>query len=107
MVQRIGSLNRKTRALFKKNYKEKGKRSTSEYFKELNPGEKVLIRREPSSTESQFHSRFNGKTGTIIGKRGSCYLVKVSDVKKEKELIIHPIHLKRIETNVAKSNIKA
>jgi large subunit ribosomal protein L21e len=96
MVQRIGSSIRKSRSLFRKDYKRKGKRSTKEYFKELKEGDKVVLKTESSSPESRFHSRFYGKCGQVIGKRGRCYKVRFKDMKKEKTLIVHPIHLKKL-----------
>jgi large subunit ribosomal protein L21e len=40
--------------------------------------------------------RFFGKTGTIIDKRGKCYIVKIKDGEKEKTVISRPEHLKAI-----------
>ena len=98
MAQRKGTIRRKTRKLFSKNVKDKGKVSISEYFKILNVGDIVAILREPAIRNSQYHSRFYGATGKITCKRGRCYVVSFKDRAKEKSLIVHPIHLKLLKS---------
>jgi large subunit ribosomal protein L21e len=39
--------------------------------------------------------RFHGKTGKVIGKRGSAYLLSVMDGNKEKTVISRPEHMKK------------
>jgi len=94
MAQRKGTVRRKTRKLFSKNFKDKGKISISEYFKTLSVGDTVAILREPAVRNSQYHSRFYGATGKVISKRGRCYVVSFKDRAKEKSIIVHPVHLK-------------
>jgi len=43
------------------------------------------------------HPKFHGLTGTIVGKRGNSYLVKIRDKKKEKIIISRPEHLRKQE----------
>jgi large subunit ribosomal protein L21e len=81
----------------RKNMKERGKIKFSEYFKELNEGESVAVKREKSISAS-FPKRIQGKTGTVVTKRGKDYIVKLKEFTKEKLFIINPIHLKRIKT---------
>jgi large subunit ribosomal protein L21e len=40
------------------------------------------------------HSRFHGRTGTIIGQRGRCYLVEVTLGKSKKTIIVGKEHLR-------------
>lgn len=58
-------------------------------------GDKVLLKAEPAYQKAMYFPRFHGKTGTIKKKQGSCYIIKIKDQKKEKELIVHPIHLRK------------
>jgi len=74
----------------------KGKISLSKYFQEFGKGESVAIVRERAVCSS-FPERLQGRTGFIDGKRGRFYLVKLSDLNKEKIYIIQPVHLKKIE----------
>ena len=80
----------------RKKVRERGKIRFSEYFKELKIGDKVAIKQE-KSVASFFPERIQGKTGTVIGKRGKGYIVAVKEILKEKKFIIPAIHLKRIK----------
>ena len=95
MVQRrLGGLRRKTRSLFKKSIKQRGKISLSRFLQSFKIGEPVHISIEPSYPKGQAFRRFIGKTGIVQAKRGNCYEVKINDKGVHKTLIIHPIHLR-------------
>lgn len=95
MVQRRGGSRRKTRHKLKKSKKLKGKLSLRRYLEEYKPGEKVVLKADPIVQKGLFHPRFMGKTAVVSSKIGSCYEVVIKDFKKEKKLIVHPIHMKR------------
>ncbi len=96
MVQRIGTQQRKTRYKLKRHYREKGKIPLSRYFQEFQLGEKVSLKLNSIVQKGRFHPRFHGLTGTVTGKKGFCYEVKVTDGQKEKRVFIHPIHLLKV-----------
>ncbi len=96
MAKRIGGNRRKTRYKYKKEIRAKGKISISRYFEEYKEGEKVALSVESAVQKGMYFPRFIGKVGVIIGKRGRCYEIKVNDQGKEKTLIAHPVHLKRL-----------
>lgn len=96
MVQRKGGIRRKTRKLLSKHFRRKGKINFTQYLSTLNMGDKVCLVQEPAVHKGQFHTRFYGKAGVVTEQRGSCYAVKFRDGGKEKTIITHPIHLKRI-----------
>ena len=79
-----------------KNVRDKGKVKLSKYFQVLNEGDKVSLVAEPSIHKSLYHSRFHGKAGVVLGKRGNCYEVMIKDLNKSKMIVVHPVHLKRI-----------
>ena len=95
MTKRIGGFRRKTRSKLRKTPRTKGKISLTKYFQEFNVNEKVILNAEPGYQKAMYHPRFHGKPGTIIGKQGNCYIIKIKDGGKSKELIVHPVHLKR------------
>ena len=78
-----------------KSIRTRGKIRFSSYFQELNEGDFVSVIKE-KSLQPSFPERFQGRTGTIKGKRGKAYLVKIKDRNKEKTFLIEPIHLKKI-----------
>ena len=80
----------------RKNVHERGKIRFSEYFKKLEKGDKVAVKKE-KSVDGSFPKRIQGRTGVVEGKRGSSYLIKIMEINKEKTFIIAPIHLKKIQ----------
>ena len=96
MVKRMSTFRRKTRYKLKKSPATRGKIKISEYLKELSIGEEVLLKAEPAVQKGFFHPRYQGRTGLVVGKKSSCYEVLVNDAGKEKKLIIHPVHLKKL-----------
>jgi ribosomal protein L21E len=79
-----------------KRLREKGKIRLSEYFKKLEQGDKVAVKRELAVTGG-FPARIEGKTGTVEKAKGKAYIVKIREFNKEKNFIIHPIHLKKLK----------
>ena len=96
MAKRTGGYRRKTRGIFRKNIKDRGKISIKKYFQEFKTGDKVILKAEPAVQTGMYFRRFHGKVGEVNGKRGECYIVKIKDLNKKKELIVHPVHLKRL-----------
>jgi len=96
MATRIGGARRKTRQKFSKNYKKKGKISLRSYLQVLNPGDKVALTVEPAVQRGLYHRRFHGKNGIVVKSLGTCYEIVIHDYDKEKHLIVHPVHLKKL-----------
>ncbi|MFH1307485.1 MAG: 50S ribosomal protein L21e [archaeon] len=80
----------------KKNIRQKGKIRLSEYFKELNEGDRVAVVKEPS-LRAGFPLRIRGDSGVIEGKKGKAYIVKLKDNNQVKRFIINAIHLKKLK----------
>lgn len=76
-----------------KNIRKKGKINLSEYFKELENGQKVAIVQEKTIPKNT-PLRITGLVGQITGTQGKYKLVDLMDGNKKKRFIIHPIHLK-------------
>lgn len=96
MVKRIGGIRRKTRYKFRKQKRSRGKISMTRYLQSFNVGDKVGLGVEPAVQKGMYHPRFMGTIGTVSGKRGRCYEVRINDSGKEKTLIVHPVHLKKV-----------
>ncbi len=101
MTRRLGSFRRKTRHKLMKGTRQKGKISFTRYFQELKQGDVVCLLAEPSIQNGMYHPRFHGKSGEVIDQTGHCYKIKIDDQGKNKILIVHPIHLKKmsVKTN--------
>lgn len=95
-MKKIGGLRRKTRSIFKKHRMEKGKLSLRRYLQSFNKGDMVKLSVESSIHKGMYHPMFYGKCGMINAKKGKCYEVLINNGGKQKTLIVHPIHLKKI-----------
>ena len=85
----------KTRHKHRKNVRERGLGSVEKYLIDYNINDKVDIITDSSQHKRGMpHSRYHGRTGTIVGQRGRCYLVEVKLGSSKKILIIGKEHLR-------------
>lgn len=96
MTNRKGGFRRKTRHKLKKNHRDRGKISIRNYLQKFKTGDKVILKAEPAIQQGMYFPRFHGKYGVIEGSQGTCYKIKIVDGQKEKIVIVHPIHLKKV-----------
>ena len=83
----------RTRKLFKKNPRERGKINISRVLQEYHPGNLVLVKIDSSIQKGMPHKRYHGKVGVITGKRGRGYTLTVSQGDSIKKLIVRSEHL--------------
>lgn len=84
----------KTRSLLRKRPRERGTTGLSKILHEYKPGEKVVVKIDPSVHKGMPHRRYHGRIGIVANKRGRAYVVNVTQGKAVKELIVRPEHLK-------------
>lgn len=97
MVSRKGKgSRRKSSHKLSKSVRERGKIEIRYILQEFSKGDRVVIKIDPSFHKGLPHPRFYGKVGEVIDKRGDCYEIKINDGNKEKILIVHPAHLRKI-----------
>ena len=97
MTTRMDGFRKRTRRKFKKNQSQKGKVSIRNYLQKLDVGDKVSLTVEPAVQTGMYRPRFMGIIGTVVGKRGQCYQVEITDIHKKKVLVVHPVHLKKVK----------
>lgn len=85
--------------LKRKRIRERGKFSFTKYFQRFNSGDSVAIVRELNQQSPGFPKRVQGRTGKVIERRGSAYVVEINDFNMKKIFTIKPIHLKKIKTS--------
>lgn len=85
----------------RKNVRARGKISFSKYFQKIEKGNSVAVVKE-RSLKRNFPDTIQGRTGEVLSKRGSHFIVKILDIKRPKEYLIHPVHLKKIESKKVK-----
>lgn len=61
---------------------------------EFESNDRVHLVLDPSVTDGQFHPRFNGHTGTVVGKQGAAFKVKINDRGSQKTIITKSAHLR-------------
>jgi len=96
MRHSVGYRNR-TRSVLKKRPRERGLSPINRILRDYAEGEKVAVKIDPSTVKGMPHRRFQGKTGTIMGKRGRAYVVKAHMGGYEKTIIIRPEHISPLE----------
>ena len=84
----------KTRSILRKKPRERGKTGLSKILYDYKPGEKVVVKIDPSVHKGMPHRRYHGKIGVIADKRGRSYVVGITQGKAVKEIIMRPEHLK-------------
>ena len=95
-MKKIGSSRRKSRHKLKKNIRTRGKISISKYMQDFESGDRVCLKTEPAVQRGIFFMRFHGRNGIVQEKRGNCYVVKISDLGAEKTVVVHHVHLVRL-----------
>jgi len=95
---------RGTRELLRKNPRQKGMAPLGRYLQDFEVGDRVDIIIDPSEHKAMPHSRFHGKTGLIVAKRGRCYEVKVKQLNMVKTIFASVAHLRK---NALSDQIKA
>ena len=95
-MKKTGGPRRKTRHIFRKHDHEKGKVSLTHYFQSFDKGDHVALSLEAGVQKAMYHPMFYGKIGVVLAKRGRCYEVQIWDKSKQKTLLAHPVHLRRV-----------
>ncbi len=74
--------------------REKGKIKLSSYFKKLDTGNFVSVI-EDKGVRADFPKRAQGRSGKVVGSRGSFKIVEINDGGKTTTLVVHPAHLRK------------
>lgn len=94
-MERSRGFRTRTRGKLTKRYRDRNPNIISRLLEEYTEGDKVHIVLEPSIHRGMPHPKFHGMTGTIVGKRGTSYLVEIRDKKKYKTIITRPEHMRK------------
>ncbi|MDY6780244.1 MAG: 50S ribosomal protein L21e [Halobacteria archaeon] len=82
-----------TRDKLSNDSRERGTSPPSQAVQEFEEGARVHIDIDPSVPEGRPHPKFQGHTGTVVGKQGRAFVVEIEDIDKQKEVIVRPHHL--------------
>ncbi len=90
----------KTRALLRRNPRERGKTTLTKILTNYNEGDKVVVKIDSSMHKGMPHRRYHGKVGVVSAKRGRSYVVHVTQGDATKEIIVRPEHLTPFSSSV-------
>ena len=77
--------------------KDKGKINIRGLLQSFKEGDRVQLIADPTNQKKGlFNLKFYGRMGIIKGKQGKSYKVAVKEQSKVKEILAHPVHLKRL-----------
>ncbi len=86
-----------SRKKLRKKVRERGLPPIRRYLAKYDIGDRAAIDISSSEHYGFPHHRFQGLTGEVVGMQGNCYKVKIRDGKKYKTLIVHPVHLRKVQ----------
>jgi large subunit ribosomal protein L21e len=78
----------------RRKFRKRGpKASVNKLLQVFEKDQKVFIDVDSSIHSGLPGSRYQGRTGKVIGKSGEIYKVSVGEKKNVKSLLIHPAHM--------------
>ncbi len=96
MAKRSRGPRSKSRYKMMKEHRDKGMPPVTHTLREYDPGTAVAVVINSSVHGGMPHPRFQGLTGTVEGKQGDAFVVKVKVGGKTKTLVARPEHLRAI-----------
>jgi len=78
--------------------RDRGRSPPQRAIADYDEGASVHLSIDPSVPDGRFHPRFNGHTGTVVGRQGDAYEVTITDGGKEKTILVTAPHLREQET---------
>ncbi|MEM0021413.1 MAG: 50S ribosomal protein L21e [Fervidicoccaceae archaeon] len=98
MVRASRGLRHRTRKLLKKEIRERGAvPPLSLLMLDYKPGDKAVIKINPSVHHGMPHRRYHGRTVEIVGRRGRAYVAVLQEGSIRKTLFVRPEHLRPVQ----------
>ena len=83
-----------TREKLSNSPRDRGTSPPQRAIAEFDEGQKVHLKTDPSVSDGRFHPRFDGLTGTVVGKQGAAFKVDINDNGKDKTVLAKAAHLR-------------
>ena len=97
-MKRSKGYRTKTRTVFRRKPRDRGKIALGRLLINYQPGQMVRISINPSVQKGMPHRRYQGRVGSISEKRGRSYVVQVSvGGKVPRQIIARPEHIEPME----------
>ncbi len=85
-----------TRYALQRKPRDRGLTKITKSLQTFEEGDRTIIKIDPSVHKGMPHRRFQGHLGTVQGRRGDAYVLKVYDGDKAKTIVARPEHLMRV-----------
>src|SRR5204862_7096039 len=95
MVKASKGIMEKTRQKFRRGPRQRGLSPITRSFQSFDVGAKVTIVIDSSVQKGWPRHRFQGLTGTGVGRRGNAFLVDVRFGGRMRQAVVGPEHLRR------------
>jgi len=99
MVKRLDGARKRSRHKMKKAFGSRGKISLTNYFQEFKKGDSAVLKAEPAYQNGIYPLKFHGRICVVEARRGKCYEVMIKDGGKKKTLLVHPVHLIKVQND--------
>jgi large subunit ribosomal protein L21e len=94
MVRRSKGQRSRSRKKLSKHVRERGPPRPSKVIQDFNPGARVIVDIDSSIVKGQPHPRYQGRSGTVVERRGRAYVLQIKDGNATKRVISRPEHLR-------------
>jgi ribosomal protein L21E len=85
-----------------RNIRSRGRVSPNKHMAEFSEDAKVQVVVNGCCHSGMPFRRHSGKTGTVNHKQGKSYVVRISEGKSVKSIIVNPVHLSAINPEAGK-----
>ena len=96
MAVRSKGIRSKSRQILRKSPRSRGFPPITHAVRRFDEGTKVAIKIDSAIHKGMPHIRFQGLTGTVVGRQGNAVVVAIMAGNKPKELVVRPEHLKPV-----------
>ena len=96
MAVRSKGIRSKSRQILRKSPRARGVPPVTHAMRNFEDGTKVAIKIDSAIHKGMPHIRFQGLTGTVVGRQGNAFIIHIMAGNKAKELVVRAEHLKPV-----------
>ena len=92
-MPRSKGFRRGARSILRKNPRKRGLQPIGRLLHEYEVEDKVVVKIDSSIHKGAPHTRYHGKVGVVVEKRGKAYVITLKEGQKVRTLIARPEHI--------------
>lgn len=86
-----------TRSILRKSKSQRSRVNIAQVMHRYEEGDRVAITLDGAQQGGMPHRRFQGRSGTIVGRQGVAWVVAFKDGNMEKTVVARPEHLRALK----------